>query len=331
MKYQQLGISDLRVSNIILGTWALGGWMWGGVADNRPIDTIHAALDSGINCIDTAPVYGFGLSEELVGQALKGRRDGVVVATKFGLRWDLQEGEFYFDTVDNNGKGLQVYKCVRKWSIIEECERSLRRLGIDTIDLYQCHWPHLGADYGEMMEALLLLREQGKIREFGVSNFSVEQMDECRAVSNIVSLQPPYSLLARGIEDGVLGYCYDNNISVICYSPMYRGLLTGKFLPGHMFKAGDARAGDPWFGDDKLELLQGVMRQVIFPMAESYGCCASDIAVAWCLAQRGVCAALVGARNPKQVVANVRAAEIDLAVEDVRQVTLAFDSLVRNS
>lgn len=327
MDYRKLGDSDLEVSRIILGTWALGGWMWGGTAKNAPVEAIHAALDHGINAIDTAPVYGFGLSEELVGKAIRGRRDGLILATKFGLRWDLDQGEFYFKSRDLDGNDLTVYRNARKESVIEECERSLQRLGVDVIDLYQCHWPDSTTPEEETMEALLSLRDAGKIRAFGVSNWNVAQMERGAKTARITSLQPPYSLLKREIEADILPYCRRKNIGVLVYSPMYRGLLTGKFTPGHPFPETDARANDPWFQDEKVERVNAVLQRVVKPIADRHDATLAQIAVAWCLSREGITAAIVGARTPEQAAQNAAAGDLRLAPEETETISAAFEAL----
>jgi len=328
MEYRRLGNSDLEISRVILGTWALGGWMWGGTEQNDPINTIRAAFDRGITTIDTAPIYGFGLSEELVGKAIRGVRDQVVIATKFGMRWDLEEGEYWFDTETLDGKAVRVYKCARKKSILEECDRSLQRLGVDVIDLYQCHWPDKTTPVGETIEALLELQEKGKIRWFGVSNFDVPLMQECLKHGRITSLQPPYSLLRRDIEKDVLPFCQRENIGAIVYSPMYRGLLTGKIIPGYRFGPGDTRAKDPWFQGERLQKVKVVIDRVLRPIAETHGATPAQAAVAWCLAQPGVTGAIVGARTPEQALANARAADLHLSEEEVKTIGDAFAELL---
>jgi len=327
MKVKQLGGSSLEISNVVLGTWALGGWMWGGTEGNDPTRAIHAALDAGINTVDTAPMYGFGLSEELVGKAIKGRRSEVIVATKFSLRWDLADGQRWFDTIDLEGKPRTVYRCNRKASIVEECENSLRRLGVDEIDLYQAHWPDDTTAEEETVEALMLLREQGKIREYGVSNFDTAMMCACARVAKPASLQPPYSLLARGIEEEILPFCREQNIGVICYSPMYRGLLTGKFTEEHVYGEGDARANDAWFHGEKLAAVNAALRDVVQPIADAHGANLAQVSVAWVLAQAGVTAAIVGARNEQQARANAAAGDIELTLDEVTAVTVAFEGL----
>ena len=218
MRYKKLGNSDLSLSVIGLGTWAVGGegWQfsWGPQDDRQSIDTMFHALDLGINWIDTAAVYGLGHAEEVVGKALKGMSQKPIVATKCSRK---------------QGADGQLYSELKRASIIQEAEDSLRRLEIETIDLYQIHWPKPDEDIEEAWEAVAQLIRDGKARYGGVSNFQVEHMQRCRAISPILSLQPPYSMIARGIEDGIIDYCGDKNIGILCYRPMYKGLLTGAF------------------------------------------------------------------------------------------------------
>jgi aryl-alcohol dehydrogenase-like predicted oxidoreductase len=225
--------TPLKVSRIALGTWAIGGWMWGGTNEDESIQTIHAALDRGINLIDTAPVYGFGRSEEIVGRALaqNGRRKQAVIATKVGLAW--KDGNPY-----RNGS---------KSRIVQEVEDSLRRLQTDVIDLYQVHWPDPNTAIEETAEAMAALYRAGKIRAIGVSNFSPEQMDAFRAVAPLHTAQPPYNLFERGIEKAVLPYCRDNGITTLVYGSLSRGLLSGRMNAETSFPADDLRHNDPKF------------------------------------------------------------------------------------
>ena len=328
MEYAQLGNSDLQVSRVILGTWALGGFMWGGVDANDPQNAIRAAIDQGVTTIDTAPIYGFGLSEVLVGNAIKGRRDEVIVATKFCLRWRDDESGKLFEPHELTGSDFGTYRCAKKESIVAECDRSLKRLGVDVIDLYQCHWPDPDTDADETMEALLELRECGKIRWFGVSNFDVSMMQNCVKTAPITSLQPPYSLMRREVESEVLPFCREQNIGVIVYSPMFRGLLTGKITPDYEFGPGDTRAKNPWYSGEKLQKVNETLRSVVQPIADRHDANVAQVAVAWCLAQPGVTAALVGARNADQASANAKAADISLSADEVQTLGDAFRQLL---
>jgi len=328
MQYAMLGNSGVEVSRVVLGTWALGGWMWGGTGVNEPRDAVRAAIDNGVTTIDTAPVYGFGLSEQLVGQAIKGVRDQVVIATKFGLRWQDDEQKPVQDPDRLKKSDVNVCNCAKRQSILDECDRSLQRLGVDVIDLYQCHWPDPETDEDEIMEALLHLKQQGKIRAFGVSNFDVPQMTRCLETAPLASLQPPYSLMRRGIEEEILPFCRSNNIGVIVYSPMFRGLLTGKITEDYDWRENDSRANNPWYKGEKLRKVNATLENMVRPVAERHGGTLAQIAVAWCLAQPGVTAALVGARNAEQAEANARAADTGLTAEEVDAIGAVFAELV---
>ena len=331
MEKRRLGKSDLHVTPVILGTWALGGWLWGGTEKNESDAAIHAALDSGINTIDTAPVYGFGLSEELVGRAIKGRRREVLVATKCGLVWDDRPGQSaHYDTFDNNGRPVSIGRCLRKTSILRECDMSLGRLGLDEIDLYQCHWPDPGTPLDETMDALVTLRDRGKIRAFGVSNFTVPQMKEGLRYDSLTSLQPRYSLLSREVEADILPFCREQEIGVVAYSPMQRGLLTGTIGMDRAFPQTDARSTAPWFQPENRRRVLEALEQVR-PIAEEHGATLAQVAVAWIHLQPGVTAAIVGARNAAQARSNATAGELRLTAEDMAAIRAVFEGLVLDS
>ncbi len=254
MEYRKIGTSDLQVSAITFGAWAAGGWMWGGNDDSEAIGAMRAAYDLGITSIDTAPIYGQGKSEELVGQAIKGLpRDKVQILDKFGMRWDLAKGTFGFKSKDNSGKDIDIYKYAGRDSVIKECEDSLKRLGTDHIDLYQLHWPDASTPIDETMEALLRLKEQGKILQAGVCNYDVAQMQEAAKTIDLVSDQVPYSMVNSGIEAELLPYCIEHQKGILAYSPLERGVLTGKMKPGQSFGEGDHRAGVKFFKDENIE------------------------------------------------------------------------------
>src|SRR5467141_4004431 len=232
MEYTVISGTEMNVSRIAQGTWAIGGWMWGGTDERESIRTIHAALDKGINLIDTAPVYGFGVSEEIVGKAVGKRlRSRAVIATKVGLEW-------------RDGK---VYRNATRDRIMQEIDQSLRRLRTDYIDIYQVHWPDPLVPVEETAEAMRLLYEQGKIRAIGVSNFSVAQMERFRQVAPLHVLQPPYNLFERGIETDLLPYCRKNKIATLGYGALCRGLLSGRMKADTVFDGDDLRRTDPKF------------------------------------------------------------------------------------
>ena len=317
MEYQKLGSSDVTVSRITFGSWAAGGWMWGGTEQNDAVGAIQAAYELGVTSIDTAPIYGQGLSEQVVGEAIKSLpRDKVQVLTKFGMRWDLAKGDFAMKTKDNNGHDIDVYKYAGRDSIIKECEDSLRRLGTDYIDLYQQHWPDVTTPIDETMEALSRLIEQGKVRAAGVSNYSVAQMQEAEKTLNLASNQVPYSMVRRDIEADVVPYCLENKKAILVYSPLQLGLLTGKIKPGQQFGEGDLRIGHRLFSPERVTRTNAMLNK-IRPLAETKNATLGQLVLRWTLAQPGITVALVGARNPEQAVQNAKAIDLQLSFEEI--------------
>ena len=326
MVKRALGKSELLVSPIALGAWAIGGWMWGGSDKKDSIRAIHACLDHGISSVDTAPIYGFGHSEEVVGEAIKGKRDKYEILTKAGMRWEGSKGEYYFTTNDNSGIQRDIYKYSGRDSLIAECEESLRRLGTDYIDLYQIHWPDSTTPIEEAMEAFRILMEQGKIRAAGVSNYSVEQMEKAAGVIELSSNQVPYSMVRRDIEQDVLPWCLENNCGILAYSPLQRGLLTGKIRPNHPFAPGDSRPETPHFKVNNL-IHTNKFLEKIRPMAEEKGASLSQLVIAWTLRQPGITVALVGARSEEQVVQNAGAMDIELSDDEVNRISRKLEKL----
>jgi aryl-alcohol dehydrogenase-like predicted oxidoreductase len=278
--------TQLKVSRVALGTWAMGGWMWGGADDRESIATIHAALSQGINLIDTAPVYGFGVSEEIVGAALAGVRTEAVIATKAGLEW-------------RDGK---IYRNASRSRIMREVDDSLRRLRTDYIDIYQVHWPDPLVPVEETAEAMRMLHEQGKIRAVGVSNFSVAQMERFRQVSPLHVLQSPFNLFERDIEAKILPYCQTNNIVTLGYGALCRGLLSGRMRPGTRFEGDDLRRVDPKFQPPRFAQYLDAVRQLDEFAQRRFQRRVIELAVRWVLDQ-GIDVALWGGRRPDQVQA----------------------------
>ncbi len=326
MEKRVLGKSALPVSPIALGAWAIGGWMWGGSDKRDSIRAIHACLGHGITSIDTAPIYGFGHSEEVVGEAIKGKRDKYEILTKAGMRWEGTRGEYYFTTNDNSGIQRDIYKYSGRDSLIAECEESLKRLGTDYIDLYQIHWPDTTTPIEEAMEAFRILLEQGKIRAAGVSNYSVEQMEKAAAVVELSSNQVPFSMVRRDIERDVQPWCLENNCGILAYSPLQRGLLTGKITPDYPFAPGDSRPETPHFKVNNL-IHTNKFLEKIRPMAEEKGASLSQLVIAWTLRQPGITVALVGARTEQQVVQNAGAMDIDLSDDEVNRINRKLEKL----
>ncbi|GAB3758876.1 aldo/keto reductase [Spirosoma pomorum] len=317
MEYRKLGESDIQLSAITFGAWAAGGWMWGGTERSGAVEAIRASYDLGVTSIDTAPIYGQGTSEEIVGEAIKGiPRDKVQILTKYGMRWDLAKGDFGFKSQDNNGNDIDVYKYSGKESIIKECEDSLKRLGTDYIDLYQMHWPDKTTPIDESMEAVLRLIEQGKIRQAGVSNYSVAQMQEAENVLVIASNQVPYSMLNRSAEAELVPYVLATNKSILAYSPMERGLLTGKIRPGHQFAPGDHRATYRFFKPENIEQADKLL-QAIKPLADEKGATLGQLVIRWTIEQPGITSALVGARDAEQATQNAKAINVTLSADEI--------------
>lgn len=317
MEYRQLGDSNLKVSAITFGAWAIGGWMWGGTDMKASIEAIHASIDQGVTSIDTAPVYGQGLSEEIIGEALRGiARDKVQILTKFGMRWDQQKGDFAFKSKDNSGKDIDIYKYAGKESVIKECEDCLRRLKTDYIDLFQQHWPDLTTPIEETMEALVRLKEQGKIREAGVCNYSVGQMQTAEKVIRLAANQVPFSMVNRDIEKELVPYCIAHSKGILAYSPLQRGILSGKYKPDHLFKEGDHRPGTPFYKPENISRINAFLDQ-LRPLAESKHATLSQLVIRWTIDRPGITVALVGARDAAQAAENAKSAELHLSTEEI--------------
>lgn len=321
MKYRPLGQSGIEASVVAFGAWAVGGWFWGGADEQDSIKAIRGALDVGITLIDTAPAYGLGHSEEIVGKAIQGRRDEVVLASKCGLVWHTDKGTHFFDE-----SGKPVHKYLGAESIRYEVEQSLRRLQTDVIDLYQTHWQDTTTPIEETMGTLLDLKQEGKIRAIGVSNATIEQMDEYRKIAPLDSDQEKYSMLDREIDSGQLPYCEGNDIAVLAYSPLAQGLLTGKVAAGRELSKGDMRAQDPRFRvENRKKVL--VFLEELRPIANVHAATSAQLAIAWTLAQPGLTHALVGARNPQQAEENATAADIVLADQELAVIAQALARL----
>ena len=287
IEFVEIPGTSIRASRIALGTWAIGGWMWGGSDEREAINTIHAALDRGLNLIDTAPVYGFGRSEEIVGKALAtdGRRKRAVIATKTGLDW----------------KDGKPFRNAKKARIVEEVENSLRRLKTDVIDLYQVHWPDPNTPIAEVAEAMDSLFRAGKIRAIGVSNFSPAQMDEFRKLAPLHAAQPPYNLFERGIEQDVLPYCRERGIAVLAYGSLCRGLLSGRMSESSAFAGDDLRKSDPKFVAPRFGQYLAAVERLDRLAKEHFGRRVIHLAVRWVLDRNKMNIALWGARRADQL------------------------------
>jgi len=287
METSEIPGMDFQFSRIGLGTWAMGGWMWGGTDEQESIRTIHSAIDRGITLIDTAPVYGFGRSEEIVGKALAagGLRQRVSIATKVGLDWT----------------GGDPFRNATRKRIFAEIDASLKRLRTDVVDIYQVHWPDPMTALSETADAMGSLFKQGKIRAIGVSNFFSEQMNEFGRVAPIHTAQPPYNLFEREIENDVLPYCARNGIAVLAYGAICRGLLSGRMNPDTKFEGDDLRRTDPKFLQPRFGHYLEAIRLLDRFAGENYGKRVIHLALRWVLDQPGVTTALLGARHPGQL------------------------------
>lgn len=328
MEYRKLGESDLELSVITFGAWAAGGWMWGGNERSDSVAAIRAAYDEGMTSIDTAPAYGQGLSEEIVGEAIKDiSRDKVQILTKYGLRWDMTKGSFYFKSKNNRGEDIDIYKYAGKESIIQECEASLKFLGTDYIDLYQIHWHDVTIPIDETMEAVQQLIRQGKVRYAGVCNYNAEQMKEAENTIKLVSNQVHYSMVNRKIEEALVPYCIANKKSILAYSPMERGLLTGKIKSGHAFADGDHRAGMKSFSPENIIQVNRFLDS-IQDIAEDKDVSLSQLVLKWTIEKPGITIALAGARNAQQAIQNAKAADIKISSDEMNFISAQLDKLV---
>lgn len=317
MEFRKIGNTDLELSVITFGAWAAGGWMWGGTERNEAIEAIQKSFDEGVTSIDTAPIYGQGDSEEIVAEAIAPLgRDKVQLVTKFGMRWDLAQGTLAMKSKNNQGQDIDIYKYAGRESIIKECEDSLRRLKTDYIDLYQIHWPDVTTPIQETFETVAELIKQGKVRYAGVCNYTAEQVAEAGKYVNIVSDQVPYSMVKRDIEQELVPYVLDHGKSILAYSPLERGLLTGKMKPGHHFAEGDHRANVYFYKDENLKRVNEVLDK-LRPMAAEKDATLAQLVLRWTVEQPGITIALAGARNAEQSVANAKALNIKLAKDEM--------------
>jgi aryl-alcohol dehydrogenase-like predicted oxidoreductase len=319
MEYKTLGKSDVKVSELAFGAWAIGGWMWGGADSKDAINAIETAIDNGMTTIDTAAVYGFGLSEELTGKAIKGKRSKVQILTKFGLTWNEKKGEFYFASKDNGGKNISIYRYSSKEKVLHDCDQSLRRLGTDYIDLYQIHWADPTTPVSETMEALEILIKKGKIRAGAVCNYSLELMEEAEKSYPIASNQVPYSMVNRSIEKDVIPHCIEKNIGILAYSPLQRGLLTGKIGKEHKFREGDTRPNTIYYKEPNFS---GIIQLVknLAGIANEHNVTLPQLVLNWTLQQPGISCALAGARDAIQVLDNVKAVSFHLTNDEVKSI-----------
>jgi len=329
MDYVKLGSTDIAVSAITFGAWVTGGLFWGGADKKQSVKAIQKAIDYGITSIDTAPVYGFGESENIVGEAIRGNRSKVQILTKYGLRWDSTRGKFFFDITDHKGNSHAIYRYAGKESILHECEQSLKKLGTDYIDLYQIHWPDTTTPVEETMEAVDKLINDGKVRAAGVCNYSAKQLNDAGAAIVLNSNQVPYSMVNREIERDVVPYCIENKLSILAYSPLQRGLLTGKITPEYKFNPGDHRAENPYFTEKNLRKINTFL-ETIKPLAIDRNISLAQLVINWTMQQPGITSVLVGLRNPEQVDENVKAVEFKLNNEELAIISRELKKLKLN-
>lgn len=313
---RKLGTTDVEVTPITMGAWAIGGFMWGGNDEKDSIEAIQAYIDNGVTSIDTAPIYGFGYSEELVGKAIKKYdRSRVQILTKFGMVWDMEKGDYAFDGTDNQGNLKKIYKYGGYEKALRDAEESLKRLQTDYIDLIQLHWPDSTTPIEESMRAMEKMLQDGKVRAIGVCNYNAAQLKEAEQTVKLASNQVPYSMLKRDIEKEVVPYCLENNLSVIAYSPMERGLLTGKYATMQTLAEGDHR--NHYFKRFDFAAVKRLTDNLA-DLAAKYNATTAQLVLAWTFHQPAVAAALAGARNAKQAEENAKAMSISITEDDLK-------------
>jgi methylglyoxal reductase len=314
MQTRPMGSAAIEASVVGLGTWAIGGWMWGGTDEAESVAAIRTSLDEGVSLIDTAPAYGQGRAEEIVGKAIKGRRDEVVLATKCGLVWHTQQGSHFFDY-----DGRPVHRYLGKESIVYEVEQSLRRLGTDHIDHYITHWQDPTTPIEETVEALVMLRDQGKIRSIGASNVSEDELRAYAATGALDAIQEEYSMVKRDLETTLLPIAAEHAISTLSYSSLALGLLSGRMGPARTFSGDDQRRDNPRFSLANRAKVARLMA-AIAPVAEAHAATVAQVVIAWTVSQPGITYALCGARNPDQARENAGAGRIRLSADDVERI-----------
>ena len=315
---RNIGRSGIAASGVGLGTWAIGGWMWGGTDEDASIAAIQASIDAGVSLIDTAPAYGLGRSEEIVGKAIRGRRDKVVIATKCGLNWHSGKGNHFFDQ-----DGLPVHRYLGADGIAHEIEQSLRRLGTDHIDLYITHWQDPTTPVAETMDTLLRLKQQGKIGAIGASNVNADELKAYIEAGQLDAIQERYSMLDREIEDTLLPIARANDVATLSYSSLALGLLSGAIDPSRKFDGDDQRKDNPRFSEANRQKV-AALKAAIAPVIERHQASMAQVVIAWTLAQPGITFALCGARNPAQALDNARAGQIRLDADDLTALDTAI-------
>ncbi len=321
---REIGTSGIKASAVGLGTWAIGGWMWGGTEEAQSVNAIQAAIDHGVSLIDTAPAYGMGKSEELVGQAIQGRRDKVILSTKCGLVWHTSEGNHFFDQA-----GKPVHRYLGAQSIVYEVEQSLKRLKTDYIDHYITHWQDPTTSIDETMEVLLKLKEQGKIRSIGASNLSADNLKDYIAAGQLDAIQECYSMIDRGIETTLLPISVKNNVSCLSYSSLALGLLSGKMGPDRTFDGDDQRKDNPRFSKENRIKIASLFEE-IQSIADTYSVSIAQLVIAWTISRPGITFSLCGARNPAQAIENAKAGALGLNTMDTQKINDAVDKYLKD-
>ncbi|MFQ3228772.1 MAG: methylglyoxal reductase [Reinekea sp.] len=320
MNFRELGKSGLDTSVIGVGTWAMGGWMWGGTDEEKSIHALKESLEQGVNLIDTAPAYGLGRSEEIVGKAIKGQRDNVVLATKCGLVWHTQEGNHFFDE-----DGKPVHRFLGENSIRHELEQSLSRLQTDYIDLYITHWQDPTTPIEETMKTLLALKKEGKIKAIGISNASLAELKEYQKYGVVDAVQERYNAIDRALESEILPHTQKTGVSCLSYSSLALGILSGKITEATTFSGDDQRLEDPLFSLANRKVIQAFCQQLA-PLASELNLSVAQLVIAWTVAQPGVTFSLCGARNAQQAKENAMAGQVKLDTQLVQNITALVDS-----
>lgn len=328
MRTRELGQSGLTIPVVTFGAWAIGGWHWGGTDDELAVRAIRAGLDCGLRAIDTAPIYGFGHSETVLGRALQGRREEALVLTKVGLRWDDERGERAFAAQGPQGRRVTVRRNLRPDSVRTEVERSLARLKTDVVDLVQVHWPDRTTPLADTLGALSELQREGKLRAIGVSNFSLAELDEAQRLleGRLASHQPQFSLVARRAEQDVLPWSAEHGVASLVYSPLEQGLLTGKVDASRTFPQDDGRNKRATFAPDNRERVNRALAEAVAPVAEAHDATWAQVVLAWTIQQIGVTSAIVGARRPEQARENAAAGDLVLTPPELARIRTAFES-----
>ena len=328
MLTRPLGASGIEASVVALGAWQMGGWFWGGNPDEDSVRAAHASLDHGVNLIDTAAIYGFGHSELMVGKAIRGKRDKFIIATKCGIVANPTVGEPSFRTTAHTKSDfghVQINRYNGPESIRQELELSLKRLDTDYIDLYQTHWQEPTTPIADTMGELMKMKGEGKIRAIGVCNATTKHMDQYRAAGRLDTDQEKYSMLDRALDAGQLPYCGKHHIAVLAYSPLSKGLLTGKLSPDRVFAPGDVRNGDDRFSPENRRRIQRML-DPLRPIAEDKGITLGQLTIAWTFHQPGLTHVLCGARNAEQAIDNAGAGDVTLSEDELKTINDAIDA-----